>query len=56
MKNLSVRDYIFIIFAIYFAVIAFSFLSLSKEWVSNQEIDLKIKKEVHIANLICRSR
>lgn len=52
MKNISTRDYIFIAFLIYFAIIAFSFLFLGKQWIQNQETDLKIKKEVHIANLI----
>lgn len=52
MKNLSLRDSVFIVFLLYFAIIAFVFLSLGKQWIQNQETDLQIKKEVHIANLI----
>ena len=52
MTNISIRDYILIAFLVYFAIVAFSFLSLGKQWIQNQETDLQIKKEIHIANLI----
>ena len=37
---------------LYFIVIAYLFLSVTNKWLVNQDADLKIKKELHTANLI----
>lgn len=52
MQNFSVREIIKFLAVVYFAVIAALFLSIANKWLANQETDLKIKKELHAANLI----
>ena len=52
MKNISVKDLIKIFAILYFAVIAFLFLSIANKYIENQNLDIKMKKELHIANLI----
>lgn len=51
MENFS-KNWFKVASVIYFAVIASAFLFLMNKWTANQDIDVKIKKELHIANLI----
>jgi len=52
MKNFTVKEIIKYIAILYFAIVAFLFLSVANKWLVNQDTDVKIKKELHIANLI----
>jgi len=52
MKNFTAKEITIFIAVLYFAVIAFLFLSVANKWLNNQDTDIKIKKELHIANLI----
>ena len=52
MKNFTTREIIKFIAILYFAVIAFLFFSIANKFLENQNTDVKIKKELHIANLI----
>jgi len=52
MKNISIKELIKIIAILYFAVMMFLFLSATNKWLQNQNTDIKIKRELHIANLI----
>jgi len=52
MKNISIKDLVKIFAILYFAMIAFLFLSVANKWLENQNTDIKIKKELHTSNLI----
>ena len=52
MKNISFKNLIVLLAILYFAIMAFLFLSIANKFLENQNIDIKIKKELHIANLI----
>lgn len=52
MQNFNTREIIKFLVVAYFAVVAFLFLSVANKWLVNQDTDLKIKKELHTANLI----
>ena len=52
MKNFFTKNTVFYIFTLYFAVVAFLFLSIADKWLENQNTDIKIKKELHTSNLI----
>jgi len=52
MKNVTVKEIIQFVAVLYFAIVAFLFLSVADKWLANQDTDLKIKKELHTANLI----
>lgn len=52
MHSISFKEIIKFVAILYFAVIAFLFLSIANKWLENQNTDIKIKKELHIANLI----
>ncbi|MBI4085623.1 MAG: hypothetical protein HY433_00010 [Candidatus Liptonbacteria bacterium] len=52
MQNFSIKEIIKFAAIIYFGIIAFLFLSVANKWLVNQDTDLKIKKELHTANLI----
>src|SRR3989344_6868816 len=52
MKIFTLKEIVVSIALLYFAVIAFLFLSVANKWLANQDTDLKIKKELHTANLI----
>ena len=52
MQNISFKEIIKFVAILYFAIIALLFLSVVNKWLANQDTDLKIKKELHIANLI----
>ena len=52
MKNFTVKEIIQFVAVLYFAIVAFLFLSVADKWLANQDTDLKIKKELHTANLI----
>ena len=52
MKSISIKESIKIVAILYFAVMVFLFLSIANKFLENQNMDIKIKKELHIANLI----
>ena len=52
MNNEFMKELVKIIFILYFAVIAFLFLSVANKFIENQNIGIKIQKELHVANLI----
>ena len=52
MKNIAIKDLIKIAAIIYFVIIAFSFLSIANKFLVNQEIDIKIKHETLLGNLL----
>jgi len=52
MRNFTIKEIIKFTVILYFAVIAFLFLSVANKWLENQDTDIKIKKELHIAGLI----
>ena len=52
MQNFTVKEIVKLVAVIYFAIVAFLFLSVANKWLANQDTDLKIKKELHTANLI----
>lgn len=52
MQNFSIKEIIKYIAIVYFAIVAFLFLSVANKFLENQDINVKIQKELHIANLI----
>ena len=52
MKNFFNKNTILFVFTLYFTVIIFLFLSIANKSLENQNTDIKIKKELHVANLI----
>jgi len=52
MKNISIKELVKIIAILYFGVMVFLFLSVANKFIENQNIEIKIQKELHIANLI----
>lgn len=52
MQNFNLKEVIKFVAILYFAIMAFLFLSVANKWIANQDTDLKIKKELHTANLI----
>lgn len=52
MQNFTIKEIVKFVAIIYFAIIAFLFLSIANKFLENQNTDIKIQKELHIANLI----
>lgn len=52
MQNFTVKEIIKFVAIMYFAIIAFLFLSVANKFLEDQNTDVKIQKELHIANLI----
>jgi len=52
MKNILIKELVKIIAILYFGVMVFLFLSVANKFIENQNIEIKIQKELHIANLI----
>ena len=52
MRAISFKEIIKFVAILYFAVIAFLFLSVANKFIENQNTEIKIQKELHIANLI----
>lgn len=52
MQTISFKEIIKFVAILYFAVIAFLFLSVANKFIENQNTEIKIQKELHIANLI----
>jgi len=52
MKNISIKELIKIVVVLYFGVMIFLFLSVANKFLENQNTNVKIQKELHIANLI----